>query len=102
MGTKDQSAPPPLDQAEQLLDRLRQVLNAGGTLDPTLAQLVSAYAIRDQQVQAVAHMVQQLGEAVAAARAQAQPRPPAPDPQAVAASATGVASAAEAAHAPSE
>lgn len=82
MGTQDQAASAsPLDQAEQLLDKLRQVLNAGGALDPTLAQLVSAYAIRDQQVQAVTRLAQQIGETVAAARAQAQP--PAPDVQAV-------------------
>lgn len=73
MSTQEQAVP--LDQAEQWIERLRQVLNAGGALDPTLAQLVSAYAIRDHQVQAVARMIEQLGEAVGAARAQAQPSP---------------------------
>lgn len=65
----------PLDRAEDALGKAPQILSAGGGLDSTLAQLVSAYAVRDRQVQALAQIIAQAGEHVAAARAQAQPSP---------------------------
>lgn len=67
--------PSPLDRAEDALGRAQQILSAGGGLDATLAQMVSAYAVRDRQVQALAQIIAQAGEHVAAARAQAQPSP---------------------------